>query len=317
MNAATTDVFQQVEGLEVRGRRWKKRGKVMVVAAVIVGILAGLAVAIAVLTGPSMSPNVDIPASLLQQFSNTVGNGEGAGPIRGLPFESVTDKLTGIVAGPGIFAFGVIGIVLAGGVLIFGGEISGFSRSILMMVATVGMLFVSTNIVRTMFTDEGEAAGPTPREQFVKAVESGSFDRVHAKLVEAGGENAGKMLPAVYLLSQVALKDLKDDKAGARTELFKSAAHVVSLPPSALGFTPRGDVAYAIEKVAYGSPKSAPGTAYFTKASRSEALWTVAATVASVVTAILAAAAAGMLGLAVSISGRVKRILGMMKEAQP
>ena len=58
-----------------------------------------------------------------QQAFASVGTGGS------LPYESWLTNLRNSVTGPVAFALSIIGIVVAGGVLIFGGDLNGFFRS--------------------------------------------------------------------------------------------------------------------------------------------------------------------------------------------
>ena len=54
-------------------------------------------------------------------------------------------------AGLVAFTFGIIGIVVAGGVLIFGGDLNGFTRSILLLVLVMALLIAANNIMSNLF----------------------------------------------------------------------------------------------------------------------------------------------------------------------
>ena len=51
-----------------------------------------------------------------------------------LPYESWLTSLQNSVTGPVAFALSIIGIVVAGGVLIFGGDLNGFFRTLIFIV---------------------------------------------------------------------------------------------------------------------------------------------------------------------------------------
>lgn len=74
-----------------------------------------------------------------------------AGAGGGLPYESWLTNLRQSFTGPVAFSFGLIGIVVAGGVLIFGGDLNGFTRSILLLVLIMALLIAANNIMSAFF----------------------------------------------------------------------------------------------------------------------------------------------------------------------
>ena len=79
-----------------------------------------------------------------------------------LPYESWLTSLTNSVTGPVAFALSIIGIVVAGGVLIFGGDLNGFFRTLIFIVLVMALLVGAQNMMSTFFgqgaviTDAGE-----------------------------------------------------------------------------------------------------------------------------------------------------------------
>ncbi|OUY24180.1 hypothetical protein BLK90_26865 [Klebsiella pneumoniae] len=310
MNATNTDVFAQVGGLEARGAKMKKRGTRFLIAALAVLAIAG----IGAVTGWAISPSatlgsIDVPQVLASTFSDQVPGSDGGGLGGGLPFTSAVGALTDFMTGPAIFTLGIIGIVVAGAVLVFGGEFSGFVRSVFMMVIAVSMIFVSSNLVKGILGGDHDAgpADPSPRARFMAAVEAKDFARVQ----ELIGEARGAALAADYVLAQLAVAEGLDRKPGARVVVGKAASSMV-MPPAALGFTPRGEAAYAIERSAYGEPRSSIAKQYQQEWDRKAATWWAMAGVAGIIGAILAATATGFVGLAVSIRNRVRRVRDLL-----
>lgn len=92
--------------------------------------LAVLAIAgIGAVTGWAISPSatpgsIDVPQVLASTFSDQVPGSEGGGLGGGLPFTSAVGAFTDFMAGPAIFTLGILGIVVAGAVLVFGGAIN-------------------------------------------------------------------------------------------------------------------------------------------------------------------------------------------------
>ncbi len=61
------------------------------------------------------------------------------------------------------YAFGIIGIVVAGGVLIFGGDLNGFFRSMLVVVLVMALLVTANTVMTDLFGTSAEiAAAPPP-----------------------------------------------------------------------------------------------------------------------------------------------------------
>lgn len=74
-----------------------------------------------------------------------------AGGGGGLPFESALGKVRDSATGPVAFSLSIIGIVVAGGTLIFGGDLSGFFRTFTLLVLVIGLLVASKNVLETLF----------------------------------------------------------------------------------------------------------------------------------------------------------------------
>jgi type IV secretory pathway VirB2 component (pilin) len=69
----------------------------------------------------------------------------------GLPYEAWLDKLRKSITGPVAFSLSVIGIVIAGVALIFGGEIGGFFKTMIFVVLVMSMIVSAQNMVTTFF----------------------------------------------------------------------------------------------------------------------------------------------------------------------
>jgi type IV secretion system protein TrbC len=81
---------------------------------------------------------------------------EGTGG--GLPYETWLTNLRNSVTGPVAFALAIIGIVVAGGVLIFGGDLNGFFRTLIFIVLVMALLIGAQNILGTFFGRGAEIA---------------------------------------------------------------------------------------------------------------------------------------------------------------
>jgi type IV secretion system protein TrbC len=69
----------------------------------------------------------------------------------GLPYETWLTSLQNSVTGPVAFTLSIIGIVVAGGVLIFGGDLNGFFRTLIFIVLVMALLVGAQNIMSTLF----------------------------------------------------------------------------------------------------------------------------------------------------------------------
>lgn len=81
---------------------------------------------------------------------------EGTGG--GLPYENWLTNLRNSVTGPVAFALAIIGIVVAGGVLIFGGELNAFFRTLIFVVLVMALIVGAQNMLSTFFGRGAEIA---------------------------------------------------------------------------------------------------------------------------------------------------------------
>lgn len=88
-------------------------------------------------------------AGVLIGYADTAHASAGAGG--GLPYESALMKFQQSATGPVAFVLSIVGIVVAGGTLIFGGDLSGFFRTFFMLVLVIGMLVSANNVLQTLF----------------------------------------------------------------------------------------------------------------------------------------------------------------------
>jgi type IV secretion system protein TrbC len=75
-----------------------------------------------------------------------------------LPYESWLTSLRNSVTGPVAFALSIIGIVIAGGVLIFGGDLNAFFRTLVFIVLVMALLVGAQNMMGTLFGRGAEIA---------------------------------------------------------------------------------------------------------------------------------------------------------------
>lgn len=91
--------------------------------------------------------------------SASVGSGGG------LPYEDWLEKFRDSVTGPIAFTFGLVGIVTAGSILIFGGELNAFMRSILVLILIMAFIVAAQNILSGLFgrgSELTDVVSPTP-----------------------------------------------------------------------------------------------------------------------------------------------------------
>ncbi|MCP4284151.1 MAG: conjugal transfer protein TrbC [Gammaproteobacteria bacterium] len=92
-----------------------------------------------------------------------------------LPYESWLTNLRNSVTGPVAFALSIIGIVVAGGVLIFGGELNGFFRTLIFIVLVMALIIGAQNMMSTFFGRGAVIAPP-------------AHNTIHQSAVQAEGE---------------------------------------------------------------------------------------------------------------------------------
>lgn len=78
-----------------------------------------------------------------------------------LPWESGLDKLKNSLSGPVASGIALIGIIAAGGMLIFGGEISGFMKSIVYLVLVICMIIGANSLINSGIFGNTSTTGAT------------------------------------------------------------------------------------------------------------------------------------------------------------
>lgn len=73
-----------------------------------------------------------------------------------------SDSVRASATGPVAYAFGIIGIVVAGGILIFGGDLNGFFRSMLVVVLVMALLVTANTIMTDLFGTSAEITSHKP-----------------------------------------------------------------------------------------------------------------------------------------------------------
>jgi len=92
------------------------------------------------------------------------GNDAYAGTATGggLPYESWLSSLRDSVTGPVAFTLSIIGIIVAGGVLILGGDLNGFFRTLIFLVLVMAFLVGAQNMMSSFFGSGAVIASNTP-----------------------------------------------------------------------------------------------------------------------------------------------------------
>lgn len=100
------------------------------------------------------------------------GSGGGGLPWEG-PLEQIQESITGPVAG----YIALAAVAIAGGMLIFGGELNDFARRLVYVVLVAGLLLGATQIVG-LFGATGASIGPIEAQLDVSPV-SGEGEGAH------------------------------------------------------------------------------------------------------------------------------------------
>ncbi len=68
----------------------------------------------------------------------------------GLPFDTWLTKVTNSITGPFAFTVSIVGIVAAGAMLIFGGDMSGFMKTLIFIVLVLSFVIAAKNTLSTL-----------------------------------------------------------------------------------------------------------------------------------------------------------------------
>lgn len=77
----------------------------------------------------------------------------------GLPYETPLTSIRNSVTGPIAFTFSIAGLVVVGATLIFGGDLNGFVRGLILVVLVISLLVAAQNILANLF-GRGALAAP-------------------------------------------------------------------------------------------------------------------------------------------------------------
>ena len=97
-----------------------------------------------------------ITAALMMPASAWATTAAGSGG--GMPWESPLGKLQSSISGPIAYALALAGVIGAGGALIFGGDMNGFLRTVIVLVGFIALL-ISAPSVLSSFSSSGAVIG--------------------------------------------------------------------------------------------------------------------------------------------------------------
>lgn len=87
---------------------------------------------------------------------NAAHAAEGSGG--GLPYEGWLTQLRNSITGPFAFTVALIGIVASGAVLIFGGELNAFMRTLIFIILVMSLIVGANNLMSILFGRGAEVA---------------------------------------------------------------------------------------------------------------------------------------------------------------
>jgi type IV secretion system protein VirB2 len=83
------------------------------------------------------------------------GSAEASTGGGSLPWETPLEAIRDSVTGPVAYAISLMGIVVAGAMLVWGGEIGDFVRRIIMLTLAISLIVFSANSLATLFSVSG------------------------------------------------------------------------------------------------------------------------------------------------------------------
>ena len=97
------------------------------------------------------SPNPALGLCLALVFVLLAGAEVQAATTTGLPWESALTTIRNSITGPVAFVISIIAIVVAGGVLIWGGDLPDFARRLILLVLVIGLIVSASNVLSLLF----------------------------------------------------------------------------------------------------------------------------------------------------------------------
>lgn len=86
-----------------------------------------------------------------------LATGTDAASTTTMPWEGPLQTIMQSITGPVAMVIALVGITIAGGMLIFGGELGEFGRRLVMLVLVMGLLLMAANVIGGLFTGTGAA----------------------------------------------------------------------------------------------------------------------------------------------------------------
>jgi len=86
----------------------------------------------------------------LTHAATSAGGGLG-GTGGALPWEGPLTTIANSIKGPVAYAISLIGTVVTGAMLVWGGEINEFARRLIMLVLVISLIVFASNILTTLF----------------------------------------------------------------------------------------------------------------------------------------------------------------------
>lgn len=77
----------------------------------------------------------------------------------GMPWEDPLDTVMNSITGPVAMVISLLGVTVAGGMLIFGGELGEFTRRMVMLVLVIGLLVSAAAILNLLYGGAGALVG--------------------------------------------------------------------------------------------------------------------------------------------------------------
>ena len=68
-----------------------------------------------------------------------------------MPWEDPLTRISNSIKGPVAYAISLIGTVVTGAMLVWGGEINEFARRLIMLVLVISLIVFASNILTTLF----------------------------------------------------------------------------------------------------------------------------------------------------------------------
>lgn len=296
------DLQPQIEALETRILKLKKRSKWLYPATVVLILLASV---VTLSTGWFMSDGIHIPSSVSSLFSSDVGGAVGLGGASSLEaIEALQTQIANFIV-PAIkvaVALGFGALLYRVGIALFASDYSN-SDDMFKQISGGLVLVLAPLFALQIIMPDG--ANSSPAQELIQTTDDHDFSKVSRLL-------SSEKVPALagdYVLAQVTVA-----AAEPRPELVKRIALAIVEPPANRGFEPRGDAALAIEISAFGEARSQLAISYQAESSRKLNWWRGLGIGFALVALLNALYAGGTHALAGILRRRVVRIKSILGE---